>query len=83
MKEHEVRNWFGNRGCPLDDDVKLKYEIITKNGENWIFLLDNCHDYESYDEVESFSLDSNCVECYDAWPSKNFNWSKENLLTLV
>ena len=83
MTEGEVREWFGNRGYPLNDEVSLTYKVVNKNGKKWLFILDNCHDYEGYDEVESYFLDTGFCEPYDGWPVRGFDWSAERLLSLV
>ena len=83
MTSSEVRAWFGERGYPLDKSQNLEFKTVSKGGENWIFITDNCHDYEGFDEVESYCLDSNCCEPYDGWPRKGFSWDESRLAKLI
>ena len=83
MGEQDVREWFGNRGYPLDDDVKLTFCVVEKAGQNWLFIKDDCHDYDSSDEVESYYLDTNVCEPYDGWKAKGFSWKTEDLKALI
>ncbi len=84
MNEEQVKNWFGNRGQYIDDDAKLTYQVVTKDDDNWIFIVDDCFDdIESYDEVELYYLDTIHVERQDTWKSEGFDWSTDNLLKLI
>ena len=84
MNEEQVKNWFGNRDQYIDDDAKLTYQIVTKDDDNWIFILDDCFDeIESYDEVELYYLDTIHAERQDTWKSEGFDWSTDNLLKLI
>jgi hypothetical protein len=83
MTEQDVREWFGNRGYPLDEDVKLTFCIVEKAGQNWLFIKDDCHDYDGSDEVESYYLDTNVCEPYDGWKAKGFSWKTEDLKALI
>ena len=83
MTSSEVRAWFGERGYPLDKSQNLEFKTVSKCGENWLFITDNCHDYEGSDEVESYCLDSNCCEPYDGWPRKGFSWDESRLTNLI
>jgi hypothetical protein len=82
MKEEDLRQWFGNRGIELEEG-KLTYKVVKKQGNRWLFILDDCFEYEGSDEVESYFLDTSYCEAYDGWKAKAFNWELENLLSLV
>lgn len=87
LTPEQIANWFGNRGYDLfsyeQTDRPLTYKAVTKNGENWLFILDDWMEYEGCNEVESYCLDSDCCEAYDGFPMQNFDWSVENLLSNV
>ena len=83
MTSDEVRTWFGDRGYPLNEGAKLEFKALSKGGESWLFITDNCHDYEGSNEVESYCLDSGCCEPYSGWPRKGFSWSKNKLESLI
>jgi len=74
--EDNVRNWFGDRGIPFDDDSKLKFKVVG----NWIFIHDSLDDY---DEVELYFTNSWDGECQDGWDRKGFDWSEKNLLKII
>jgi hypothetical protein len=76
-EEKFIRNWFGNRGYPLDDE-KIKFKIVEAGGKSWVFLLDReCND------VELYSLESMYREPIDGWHAKGFSWNKKNLINLA
>jgi len=83
MTEHDIRKWFGHRGYPLNEEVKLTFSVVKKCGQNWLFLKDDCHAYEGCDEVESYYLDTNFCEPYDGWKAKGFSWRTEDLGALI
>lgn len=87
MTTKEVVNWFGNRGQSLEKFSGLKFKAVTKQGlyqnENWLFILDDCFNYEGSDEIEAYFLDSDYCEPYDAFKAKGFDWSIDNLLNKV
>ena len=82
MKEDDLRQWFGNRGIIIEEG-KLTYKVVKKQGNRWLFILDDCFEYEGNDEVESYFLDTSYCEAYDGWKAKAFNWELENLLSLI
>ena len=82
MNEDDLRQWFGNRGIELED-TKLTYKVVEKQGNRWLFILDDCFEYEGSNEVESYFLGTSYCECYDSWNAKAFNWELENLLSLI
>jgi hypothetical protein len=53
MHVDQVRDWFGNRGYPFDDDSELKYKIVNISGSRWIFIHDS---HEWNDEVEIYYM---------------------------
>jgi len=76
MNETEIRNWFGNRGYPFDDNSRLRFKIFN----NWIFIHDS---KDEYDEVELYYLNSMFCEPQDSWDRKGFSWAKNNLLEII
>ena len=82
INEEYVREWFGNRGIVLED-TKLTYKVVEKQSDRWLFILDDCFEYEGSNEVESYFLDTIYCECYNGWNAKDFNWELENLLSLI
>ncbi len=83
MTNEEVRSWFGERGYPLNESATLEFKVVSKSGENWLFITDNCYEYEGTNEVESYCLDSSYCEPYDGWPRKGFSWDINRLSTLI
>ena len=83
MTTNEVVNWFGNRGYCLEKFSGLKYKAVTKQNENWLFILDDCFEYEGCDEIETYCLDSDYCEPYDAFNANGFDWSIDNLLNKI
>jgi hypothetical protein len=51
MHIDQIRNWFGDRGYPFDDNSKLRYKVINIKGSRWIFIHD-----ENYDEVAQYYM---------------------------
>ena len=82
MKEDDLRQWFGNRGIELEEG-KLTYKVIKKGNMRWLFILDNCFEYEGSNEIELYFLGTSYCEAYDGWNAKSFNWELENLLSLI
>ena len=82
MHENDLRQWFGNRGIQLEES-KLTFKVVTKQGNRWLFILDDCFDYDGRNEVELYNLDTMYCECYDEWKAKTFNWDLENLMTKI
>ena len=82
INEDDLRQWFGNRGIELEEG-KLTYKVVEKQGNRWLFILDDCFEYEGSNEVESYFLGTSYCECYDSWNAKAFNWELENLLSLI
>ena len=80
MHIDQVRNWFGNRGYPFDDNSKLKYKIVNIKGSRWIFIHDS---QDEYDEVELYYMNTIYCEPHDGWPRKGFSWAKKNLIKLT
>jgi|21_taG_2_1085346.scaffolds.fasta_scaffold04753_8 hypothetical protein len=74
--EEQVRNCFGNRGQPFDDESKLTFKVL----KDWIFIHDSLDDY---DEVEMYATDSISCECFDGWDKKGFDWSNDHLMELI
>jgi hypothetical protein len=83
LTNKEVVNWFGNRGYCLEKFSGLKYKAVTKQNENWLFILDDCFEYEGCDEIETYCLDSDYCEPYDAFNANGFDWSIDNLLNKI
>ena len=80
MHIDRVRNWFGNRGYPFDDNSKLKYKVVNLSGSRWIFI----HDSKDYDDdVMLYCMDSIYCEPFKDWPRKRFSWAKKNLIKLT
>ena len=82
MHENDLRQWFGNRGVQLEEK-KLTFKVVKKQGNRWVFILDDCFDYDGSDEVELYDLDTMYCECYDAWNAKAFNWDLTNLMAKI
>tara|TARA_R110000796_G_scaffold4232_3_gene16199 strand:- start:773 stop:1060 length:288 start_codon:yes stop_codon:yes gene_type:complete len=82
IKEDDLRQWFGNRGIEIQEG-KLTYKVVEKQGNRWLFILDDCFEYEGNNEVESYFLGTSYCEAYDSWKAKAFNWELENLLSLI
>ena len=82
MHEDDVRQWFGNRGIELEEN-KLTFKAVQKQGNRWLFILDDCFDYDGSQEIELYALDTMYCECYDAWKATAFNWDIENLITKI
>jgi len=82
MHENDLRHWFGNRGIQLEES-KLTFKVVTKQGNRWVFILDDCFDYDGSNEVELYDLDTMYCECYEGWKAPAFNWDLENLLSLI
>ena len=78
--EEQVRDWFGDRGYPIDDDAKIKFKAIDHKGNSFLFINDSSY---CYDEVEMYQLNSMFCEPYDGWSRKGFSWAKPNLLKLI
>jgi len=76
--KEQVKNWFGNRGYPFDDDTKLTYKVINNK---WIFIHSSDDDF--YDEIELYYLKTLYCEPYDSWKKDGFDWSTQNLLELL
>ncbi len=76
MTEEEVRNWFGERGCPIDDDAELTFAV---SGE--VLFIHNSED--EYDEVESYCLTSSCCEAISGDKKSGFDWSQPALKSKV
>ena len=32
--EKDIRNWFGDRGYPIEDNSKLKFKVLNVNFQN-------------------------------------------------
>jgi hypothetical protein len=80
MHVDKVRNWFGNSGYPFDDNSKLRYKIVNIEGSRWIFVHD---EFDEFDEVQIYCMDSGFCEPFDGWPRKGFSWAKKNLIKLT
>tara|TARA_R100001440_G_scaffold27289_1_gene44793 strand:- start:292 stop:573 length:282 start_codon:yes stop_codon:yes gene_type:complete len=80
MQEKQVRNWFGDRGYPFDDNSKLRYKVLKVNGNTWIFIHDS---KDEYDEVELYYMNTSFCEPYGDWQRKGFSWAKNNLIKLI
>jgi len=80
LNEQQVRDWFGDRGYPIDDDSKIKFKTIEHKENSFIFIHDSA---DEYDEVEMYYLNSSFCEPYDGWSRKGFSWNKKNLLKLI
>tara|TARA_A100000172_G_scaffold22724_1_gene13011 strand:- start:342 stop:611 length:270 start_codon:yes stop_codon:yes gene_type:complete len=80
LNEDTVRNWFGNRGYPFDDDSKIKYKVLNIKGNRWIFIHDS---KDEYDEVELYYMNTYYCEPYQYWSLKGFSWAKNNLTKLI
>ncbi len=78
--EKQVRHWFGDRGCPISDDSKIKFKTIEHKENSFIFIHDS---EDEYDEVEMYQLNSIFCEPYDGWSRKGFSWAKPSLLKLI
>jgi hypothetical protein len=76
INEDKVRNWFGDRGYPFDEESKLRFKVIGK----WLFIHDSL---DRYDEIELYYTNSLYAEPYNGWPRKGFSWAKNNLLKLI
>jgi hypothetical protein len=72
--EKDIRNWFGDRGYPIEDNSKLKFKVLN----SWLFILDR-----EYDEIELYETDTIYCEPYTSWDKKGFNWSNKNLQKLI
>tara|TARA_B100000902_G_C27278889_1_gene900480 strand:+ start:1373 stop:1648 length:276 start_codon:yes stop_codon:yes gene_type:complete len=79
ISEDAVRNWFGNRGYPIDDTSRITFRVVDSKSR-WIFIRDS---HDEYEEVIAYPMDSMCFEPYDGWPTKGFSWAKKNLEQLV
>tara|TARA_R110000796_G_scaffold123600_1_gene237929 strand:- start:28 stop:306 length:279 start_codon:yes stop_codon:yes gene_type:complete len=80
MHVDQVRDWFGSRGYPFDDDSQLKYKIVNISGSRWIFIHDS---HEWNEEVEIYYMNGIFCEPLDGWPLKGFSWAKKNLTKLA
>jgi hypothetical protein len=80
MHIDQVRNWFGDRGYPFNDDSKLRYKIVNVEGSRWIFIHDS---QDEYDEVELYYMGGSFCEPHDGWARKGFSWAKKNLIKLT
>ena len=80
MHVNQVRNWFGNRGYPFNDNSKLRYKVVNIKGSRWIFIHDS---NDEYNEVELYCMNTLYCEPHDAWPHKGFSWAKKNLIKLT
>ena len=80
MHIDQVRNWFGNRGYPFDDNSRLRYKVINIKGSRWIFIHDS---KDEYDEVELYYMGGSFCEPHDGWARKGFSWAKKNLIKLT
>jgi len=80
MHIDQVRNWFGNRGYPFDDDSKLRYKVVNVEGSRWIFIHDS---QDEYDEVELYYMGGSFCEPQNGWPRKGFSWAKNNLIKII
>ncbi len=74
--DEQVRNWFGNRGQPFDDESKLTFKVVN----DWIFIHDSL---DEYDEVEMYKTNTIYCEAWTGWNAKGFDWSDDNLSKLV
>ena len=82
MSQNDLRQWFGNRGVELEES-KLTFKVVAKQGNLWLFILDDCFDYDGRNEVELYDLETMYCECYGDWKATAFNWDLENLLSLI
>jgi len=80
MHVNQVRNWFGNRGYPFNDNSKLRYKVVNIKGSRWIFIHDS---NDEYNEVELYCMNTIYCEPEDGWPLKGFSWAKKNLIKLI
>ena len=80
--KEQVKNWFGDRGYPFDDDAKLTYKVINNK---WIFIHSSGSlPYDDfYDDVELFYLKTLFCEPENCWKKDGFDWSIQNLLELL
>lgn len=82
-QQEKIENWFGNRGIELKK-TKPKFKIIEKNNQRWLFIKDNCfRDYQTWEQVELYFMDTNCCETYDSWNCKGFSWATNKLESLI
>ena len=70
-----ILNWLGNRG--IDTPIK-KHKAMGR----W-FFVDDGDEVEAYCTLDDDGVPIHCAEVYDAWDSKGFKWSDENLKTLI
>tara|TARA_R100001163_G_C5060942_1_gene197828 strand:+ start:200 stop:502 length:303 start_codon:yes stop_codon:yes gene_type:complete len=88
LTEETVRDWFGNRGYPIDEDSSLTFKVIDSE-DLWLFIVgdlesDGLRDSHNEDaEVVAYQMNSMYCEPYDMWPLKGFSWAKKNLEELV
>ena len=76
--EAHIRDWFGNRGYPIDDASRITFRVVESESQ-WIFI----HDSNDEDnEVIAYAMGSYC-EPFDGWPAKGFSWAKKSLEELV
>jgi len=82
MSQNDLRQWFGNRGVELEEN-KLTFKVVAKQGNRWVFILDDCFDYDGSNEVELYDLETMDYECYDSWKATEFSWDLENLMSKI
>jgi hypothetical protein len=82
MSQNDLRQWFGNRGVELEEN-KLTFEVVAKQGNLWLFILDDCFDYDGSNEVELYDLETMDCECYDSWKAPEFSWDLKNLMSKI
>jgi len=79
VSEEAVRNWFGNRGYPIDETSRITFRVVDSESR-WIFIRDS---HDEYEEVIAYSMDSMCCEPYSGWDRKGFSWANKKLEALV
>jgi len=83
-----LKNWFGNRGCPLsDDDDQIRFARVQASEKDlcvgsWVFVHDKGCDIDG-DEVVLYCQDSDYCEAEDSWNASEFDWGSENLIAIA
>lgn len=81
-KKKSILSWFGERGISLEGDKLTSKGIHDPHeGIRWLFIHNHSED-ES--EVELYQTNGTLfAEPYDAWDAKGFDWSRDNLASLI
>ena len=77
-KREFIEDWCGERGSNTDHHNFGRFKIIVDQltRQGYVFI-------ENENDIELYLLGPTIAECYCEWDSKEFDWSKDNLIKLL